>query len=271
VAAISSQGDTGPERMNVSFGSTLDATSGIATLTGYDGEAPRISGMDVNYPDQVVSLFATGIVIAAVMEARRTGQGAFLDIAQREVASFLIGEEILAASADPDSAASRRTGNAQEGVFLQDCWRAADGRWIAVTVADAAMAAACAAVTGAAAADAPALHHALERWIAERAAGDAVDALLRAGMPAAPSNDGTHLIADKRLAGVSLAWTDTGALAKGLPYALDGSGLAIERAAPDLGQHTSDVLRDILGLSDAEIARLEATGVTSTTPPAGVT
>ena len=61
-AAISSQGDTGPERMNVSFGSTLDATSGIAALTGYAGEEPRISGMDVNYPDQIVSLFATGIV-----------------------------------------------------------------------------------------------------------------------------------------------------------------------------------------------------------------
>ncbi|HYC65764.1 MAG TPA: CoA transferase, partial [Reyranellaceae bacterium] len=53
-AAISSQGDTGPERMNVSFGSTLDATSGIAALTGYEGEEPRISGMDVNYPDQIV-------------------------------------------------------------------------------------------------------------------------------------------------------------------------------------------------------------------------
>ena len=74
-AAISSQGDTGPERMNVSFGSTLDATSGIASLTGYEGEEPRISGMDVNYPDQIVSLFATGIVITAVMEARRTGKG----------------------------------------------------------------------------------------------------------------------------------------------------------------------------------------------------
>ena len=72
-AAISSQGDTGPERMNVSFGSTLDATSGIASLTGYQGEEPRISGMDVNYPDQIVSLFASGIVIAAVMEARRSG------------------------------------------------------------------------------------------------------------------------------------------------------------------------------------------------------
>ena len=74
-AAISSQGDTGPERMNVSFGSTLDATSGIASLTGYEGEEPRISGMDVNYPDQIVSLFATGIVITAVMEARRSGKG----------------------------------------------------------------------------------------------------------------------------------------------------------------------------------------------------
>ena len=100
-AAISSQGDTGPERMNVSFGSTLDATSGIASLTGYEGEEPRISGMDVNYPDQIVSLFATGIVITAVMEARRSGKGAFLDFSQREVASFTLGEEILAASADP--------------------------------------------------------------------------------------------------------------------------------------------------------------------------
>jgi len=91
-AAISSQGDTGPERMNVSFGSTLDATSGIAALTGYEGEEPRISGMDVNYPDQIVSLFAAGMVIAAVMEARRSGRGCFLDFSQREVASFTLGE-----------------------------------------------------------------------------------------------------------------------------------------------------------------------------------
>ena len=58
------------------------------SLTGYEDEEPRISGMDVNYPDQIVSLFATGIVIAAVMEARRTGKGAFLDFSQREVASL---------------------------------------------------------------------------------------------------------------------------------------------------------------------------------------
>ena len=72
-AAISSQGDTGPERMNVSFGSTLDATSGIASLTGYEGEEPRISGMDVNYPDQIVSLFATGSEVAVAVDAQDDG------------------------------------------------------------------------------------------------------------------------------------------------------------------------------------------------------
>src|SRR5258708_11000761 len=133
VAAISSQGDTGPARMNVSFGSTLDATSGIAALTGYEGEEPRISGMDVNYPDQIVSLFASGMVIAAIMEARRTGKGAFLDFSQREVASFTIGEEILAAAADRQRPHQRR-GNAQDRIAHQDTIRCPDGRWIAPTL-----------------------------------------------------------------------------------------------------------------------------------------
>ncbi len=266
LAAISSQGDTGPERMNVSFGSTLDATSGIAALTGYDGEEPRISGMDVNYPDQVVSLFATGVVIAAIMEARRTGHGAFLDFSQREVASFLIGEEILAASADPARHDAGRAGNAEGGVVLQDCWRSQDGRWIAVTVADDAAAARCSALVGA---QTMPLRETLAAWIAARSADLAVASLLAADIPAAPSNDGTHLIADKALAGVTLAWTQDGDLAKGLPYALDGGGVMLQRTAPDLGQHTEAVLRDLLGLSADEIARLQAQGVTSTTPQIG--
>ena len=145
-AAISSQGDTGPERMNVSFGSTLDATSGIASLTGYEGEEPRISGMDVNYPDQIVSLFATGMVITAVMEARRTAR---------------------AASSTSRSARSRRSPSAKRSWRLrpirpagsavaatsrracvqQDTYRCRDGRWIAVTLAapDPGIAAFCAA------------------------------------------------------------------------------------------------------------------------------
>ena len=245
-AAISSQGDTGPERMNVSFGSTLDATSGIASLTGYEGEEPRISGMDVNYPDQIVSLFAAGVVITAIMEARRTGEGAFLDFSQREVASFTLGEEILAASVDPQRR-QEPNGNREEGIAQQDTFRCRDGRWIAITLAGG---------------DVPGL----ERFCAAHDGIQAMAALVDRGVPAALCNDGADLLQDGALIGVTLARDGNGSLVKGLPYRLDGRGVAIERPAPDLGQHTAEVLRTVLGYNDGQISKLAKAGVTSTTP-----
>lgn len=72
IGSISSQGETGPDRDMVSFGSTLEATAGLAALTGA-GEAPVITGRDVNYPDQVVCLQGYIIALPGVLTHVRSG------------------------------------------------------------------------------------------------------------------------------------------------------------------------------------------------------
>lgn len=92
-----------------------------------------ISGRNVNYPDQIVSLCAMGLIIAALIHARKTGQGAHLDISQREVTTFLLGEVIGAAQNAPKSERrASRFGNADPSGGNRALLKSADGRWVAV-------------------------------------------------------------------------------------------------------------------------------------------
>ena len=103
IASISSQGEDGPERDMVSFGSTLEATAGLGAMTGPEGD-PHITGRNINYPDQVVCLFAAGAISAALARRDATGEGTHLDLSQRELTSFLLGEEFIAAAAGVEPA-----------------------------------------------------------------------------------------------------------------------------------------------------------------------
>ena len=270
LASISSQGESGPNRLHASFGSTLDATGGLASLTGYAHGEPLVSGSDVNYPDQVVSLISTGLILAALRDVQRTGLGTRLDISQREIVSFLIGEAIVAAGADPGRRVER-DGNREEGLLLQDCFRGADGRWLALTIVDAAQVARVAPLLPEAdravwPTDATRLREAVTRWCATQPAGAAAARLSAAGLAAAPVLDGMDLLDAPHLSGQTLVADAQGDLVKGMPYVFGRHPFQVRRPAPALGEHTTELLRDVLGLDAAEIARLDALGVTRTDP-----
>lgn len=265
LASVSSQGEEGPERDAVSFGSTLDATSGLASLTGYPDSDPVISGRDVNYPDQVVSVFAAGMILAAVAHARATGDGGHLDLPQRELASFLIGEEIVASAHSGKNV--QRKGNASAEILWQDCLKARDA-WIAITLSGRDEAGRVATAINAGTATTPGeVAAALARWVSERSADDAVSTLLAAGVPVARVRDAQSFAsAPFEEFGWALARDPEGGIAKGFPFQQRGHPLRVHNCAPALGEHTREVLAEILGMGPDEIRRLDREGVTSASP-----
>ena len=67
-------------------------------MTAYEDGVPLVTGMDLNYPDQVGSVFAAAAIVAELRVVARKGVGAHLDISQRELTTFLLTEEVIAAT-----------------------------------------------------------------------------------------------------------------------------------------------------------------------------
>lgn len=244
LASISSQGETGPTADHVSYGSTLECVAGLAWHLGYDGGGPMVSGVDINYPDQVVAIFSAGMIVSA-LSAVRDGAGAVhLDLSQRELTSYLIGEVF----AEPELPPQR--GNADAAYLIQDCFRAADGRWVAISVRRGQQRALTAVLGGS-------RREELAGWVLARDADVAAHGLTEVGIAAAPSLTGPEVLAARRWSAAMIEGPD-GALWKGAPFDL-GAPLNHRPIGP-FGADTVEIL-GTLGRCDAEkIAHLVAVG-----------
>lgn len=255
VAAISSQGETGPERDVSSFGSTLEATSGLASLAGAPGEAPVLTGRDLNYPDQVVALFAAGMIVAALSARKKTGVGAHLDISQRELTSFLIGERFMS-----DCSMSDREGNGDLCTTGQCVARADDGAWIALTrtVPDTA---------GANISERSNDEAALRQFVGKLPANDAIASLRRDGVAASVVLDGQAIREAEWFNHTeAFASTPNSTLAKGFAFQYRDTPMRIGRETPTLGQDNVPVLCDLLKLGADDVAMLSKDGVIGQAP-----
>jgi formyl-CoA transferase len=271
LASVSSQGENGPDAGNISFGSTLEATSGLAALTAYDDGTPLVTGMDMNYPDQVGSVFAAAAIVAALRVSARSGTGAHLDISQRELATYLLTEEVIAATRRDRAS---RLGNASPEYLLQDAFAAQDG-WVAVSIENdeqlnSVLALAAPDMAGANSADIAVCKNTLRNWMATQSS-ESICHLLRArGIAAAPVVDGQGAwdYAQRACDGAlrPLARSPSGEIVKGFPLHFPQQPISVNCAAPNLGQHTEAVLRDILGLRPDQIERLVHDDVIGTRP-----
>ena len=271
-------GRSGPIKNARGLHSAVNLFSGVADVTGYvDGE-PRILGGVL--PDPLSGTYGMFAIMAALHHRGRTGQGQFVDLAMYEAMMTLIPEAVIDLTlndADPQRAGNRDRQKAPHGIY--PC-RETD-TWVAISVEDSRdWNAFCQAAghgewlgdarfgdAGSRLAHVGALDAAVEGWTRQVSVGEAVDKLQAAGVAAGPVLRCDELLDDAQLqANGSVVTIDHPTAGPhrqlGLPWRMDSLGVEYRRA-PLLGEHTHEILTGLLGIDEADYARLEADGVLS--------
>lgn len=270
-------GPEGPFSHFVSYGTTVDAHSGLASRMGYPGEEPYMSGNA--YPDPASGMFATGAIMTALFHKARTGKGQYISLAQAESGAALTGEASLGYQVSgemPPRVGNGHLRKAPHGAY--PC--AGDDKWVAISVSSDAQWIDFREVIGHpawadderfASLNGRLQHRAdldghVSDWTRERNAYDVMRLLQDSGIAAGVVVNADELIHDEHLDERGFYWKfdhpEAGVHTHaGQPIRLSKTPARHYRPAPTLGQHHPYVLGELLGLSDEEIADLEQTGI----------
>jgi len=224
----------------------------------------------------------------AVRKRNRTGEGSYVEIAQRENLTSFIGEYLVDYSMNRE--VRPPMGNRHPLVAPHNRYRCAgEDSWIAIACEDDAQFAALCGVIGrpelanddrfvtnaARKANEAELDEAIEAWTSTMGHYEAMHILQRAGIPAGAVLTIPELMSDPQLrwrgAWVEHTHADAGTWEmESPPWILSRTPGHIRLPAPGFGEHNSYVLRDVLGLDEDAISRLYAEGVTSDDPDEGL-
>jgi benzylsuccinate CoA-transferase BbsF subunit len=271
------QGQTGPRARYAGFGTQLAAISGFWHLAGYS--ETDLAPPHGPYTDFVAPRFACFALLAALDHRRRTGEGQMIDLSQYEASLHFLAPAITHYFAT--GTVARPVGNRSARYAPHGSYRCRDvagrERWIALAVADDAQWHALLRVLGVDAEQPAVTAHAdrvarpdeIDRYVgdllADLLADEVVRALQEAGVSAYAVQDCAQVRDDENLRAFgffpTLEQSECGPMPyDGLAYRL-GRTPGEQRAAPDLGEHTDEVLSGLLGMGASEIALLREAGV----------
>ncbi|TVR27520.1 MAG: CoA transferase [Ilumatobacter sp.] len=274
-ASSQGYGRGGPLGEMPAYGPLNSGFAGVHLLWNHP-DAPYPCGTSLNHPDHIAGKLLAVAVLAALDHRQRTGEGQHIDMAQTETAAYFVGEVFLAAAltgVDPGAIGNRHPHAAPHGVYPA----AGDDRWVAVAVHDDDAWQRVVALLGWD--DDPALrtvegriaaHDALDErlaaWTREHEPTMAAALLQEAGVSAMHVMGPADHHVDEHLAErgfiVSLEHPEVGTERHvGNPVRLSQLRQRTATSSPCLGADTTQVLRDVLGLADDELSRLDAAGV----------
>jgi crotonobetainyl-CoA:carnitine CoA-transferase CaiB-like acyl-CoA transferase len=269
-------------RDRVGFAQTMEQISGMAWLTGFSDGAPVIPRGPC---DPLAGLHAIAALLVALEHRERTGRGQLIEATMVEAALNAAAEVVLEYGAY--GVQLTRDGNrgpvgAPQNLYAcrgVDRWLAlavtTDAQWQTLVEVMDAPEWACAAGL-ASAAGRRAQHDQIDRniaaWCVDRDAEALAEALLARGVPAAPVVSAATLDRNPQLRARGFFEAVTHSAVgthefPTLPLRLTpGRPAWYHHPSPTLGEHSEEILRELLGLSDVELAALRADGIIGNRP-----
>ena len=269
------QGQTGPFASHPGWGFQLSALSGFCHITGWPDRPPPELGV---YTDFVAPHFNVTTILAALLYRRRTGRGLYIDMSQFENALHFMSPVLLDYSVNRRVAG--KVGNRCSCAAPHGAYRCkGEDRWCAIAVRDDEQWQAFCHATGnqalmtdqrfatvlARKRNEDELDRLVTDWTAARTAEEVMELLQAAAVPAGVLVTGEDMLEKDPQIKHRGTFREVyhPRMGKhhppGSPFLMSAAMDEVGRA-PLLGEHNEYVLKQILGLSDDEIANLVISG-----------
>jgi crotonobetainyl-CoA:carnitine CoA-transferase CaiB-like acyl-CoA transferase len=275
--SISGFGQTGPYAPRPGYDLLAQGIGGIMSVTGEPDRPPMKVGVGI--ADVMCGMYATVAILGALHHREKTGQGQYIDLSllDTQVAWLInVGLNYLTSGQVP-----QRVGNEHPNIVPYNVLPSSDGFIILAVGNDAQFRKFC-EFAGAPdlAADARfttnadrvrnrrAIYGLLPEITRRKTQAEWIDGLAKLGVPCSPVNNVDRVFADPQVQHREMQIK--------MPHPLSGSGsvdlignpikfsetpVGYRRPPPYCGQHTDEVLRETLAMSEAEIKRLRDAGV----------
>ena len=277
--SVTGFGHTGPQREHPGYDFMIQGMGGMMSVTGEPDGAPGGGPLRAGVPvaDIITGMYASIAICAAIASRAETGKGQHLDLAllDSQIALLAYQNTNYFATGTPPT----RIGNLHPNIVPYQPFRTADGEVILACGNDNLYRRFCEAAGCAELAADPRyatnskrvenrveLTRVLQGVFAGKTSKQWVSLLEAAGVPNGPINNVAQVFEEPQVKARAIRLKLDHPVAGMLdsvasPMRFSGTPLAFERAPPLLGQHTDELLRGLLGKSNAELQKLRADGV----------
>ena len=275
-ATATGYGISGPDRENLAMDLTVQAASGIMSVTGYPDRPPVRAGITV--ADFMGGTHLYGGIVTALYERDRSGLGRLVEIAMEEAVYYTLAasfEQLGVTGKVPPRTGNNSGGSAAPyGIFpLKDGWLAihpgTEQHWRNILKAagrEDLLEDARFRTMHDRARHLDETNAVVAAWTSGLTKQEAAEQARRFRIPSSPVRDVSEVMQDPHMHGRGmLEWVDHPDLGRVVlpttPIRLHDTDIAAATPSPHLGQHNEEIYGGWLGLSSGEIEELKREGV----------